>query len=93
MTSPAPLEYRLWIASRADGQITLNGWTETPTGRTEHWPPYPLCHTHDELSERLSELGLVLAPAADLTDLDHRWDVYLHHNDPTQLRAHLDAAA
>jgi hypothetical protein len=88
MTSSA-----LMITTHPDGHVTLKGWIETPNGRTEHWPTFTLCQSRADLPERLAELGLALAAGHDLTDLDQQWDVYLHHADPTQLRAHLDSAA
>ena len=42
------------------------------------------------LPARLEELGLDLAPGADLNDLDRAWDVYVRHPDLTALRAALD---
>ena len=92
MTSAAPMDYGLWLDTCPDGKVTLKGWTDTGAGRTDHWPPYTLC-TRADLPARLSELGLVLAAGHDLTDLDEQWDVYVHHENPAQLRAHLDVAA
>lgn len=85
------MAYGLWLGSTADGRITLHGWTEPHSGRTEHWPPYTLCH-RSQLTQRLDDLGLALAPGADLNDLDMRWDVYLTHPNPAALRTRLDAA-
>lgn len=63
----------------------------TPLRTHRALAPYTLCH-RSQLTQRLDDLGLTLAPGADLNDLDMRWDVYLNHADPTALKAQLDAA-
>ena len=92
------MEYGLWLLSDEDGQITLTGWSQTGSDstdpdastRTDHWPTYPLCDNRAQLPTRLQELGLDLAPGADLNDLERAWDVYLSHPDVTALKAALD---
>lgn len=92
------MDYGLWLLTDSSGRITLNGWSETSAAgassdaapKTDHWPPFVLCEDRAQLPERLDELGLDLAPGADLNDLDKRWDVYLCHPDITALRAKLD---
>jgi hypothetical protein len=89
------MDYGLWLLADETGRITLTGWSETGTDpnattRTDHWPAYPLCDDRTQLPARLQELGLDLAPGADLNDLDRAWDVYVRHPDLTALRATLD---
>ena len=92
------MDYGLWLLSDETGRITLTGWSETgsdstdpnATTRTDHWPTYPLCDDRAQLPARLTELGLHLAPGADLNDLDRAWDVYVRHPNLTALRAALD---
>ena len=92
------MDYGLWLLSDETGRITLTGWSETgsdstdpnATTRTDHWPTYPLCDDRAQLPARLQELGLDLAPGADLDDLDRAWDVYVRHPNLTALRAALD---
>ncbi len=85
------LAYGLWLTIDPTGLIVLLGWTEpvTGSGRTDHWPAYPLCRKREQLAQRLDELGLTLYPGADIADLDMHWDVYLRHDDPPALRARL----
>jgi hypothetical protein len=85
--------HRLWLLIGAQGTVTLTGLSESETAtgaRTEHWPAYPLCDHAEQLPARLEELGLTLAPGAQLSDLDHRWDVYVRHTNPVALRAQLE---
>lgn len=92
------MDYGLWLLSDDAGRITLTGWSETggnstdpdAVTQTDHWPAYPLCDNRSQLPERLHELGLDLAPGADLDDLDRAWDVYVRHPDVTALKAALD---
>lgn len=87
------MDYGLWLLANDTGQITLTGWSETggdSTTRTDHWPTYPLCEDRAQLPDKLHELGLDLAPGADLSDLDKNWDVYVRHTDVTALKALLD---
>lgn len=92
------MEYGLWLLFGENGQITLTGWSQTGSDstnpdastRTDHWPTYPLCENRAQLPGRLQELGLDLAPGADLNDLERAWDVYLSHPDVTALKAALD---
>lgn len=91
------MDYGLWLLSDGTGRITLTGWSETgdstdpdATTRTDRWPAYPLCDDRAQLPARLQELGLDLAPGADLNDLDRAWDVYVRHPDLTTLKAALD---
>lgn len=92
------MDYGLWLLTDHSGRITLNGWSETTTddassdtpAKTDHWPPFVLCEDRAQLPERLDQLGLDLAPGANLHDLDKSWDVYLRHPDITALRAQLD---
>ena len=92
------MDYGLWLLSNETGQITLTGWSQTGSDstnpdaspRTDHWPTYPLCEHRAQLPARLRELGLDLAPGADLNDLERAWDVYLSHPDVTALKAALD---
>ena len=92
------MDYGLWLLSDETGRITLTGWSETGSDstdagaatRAERWPTYPLCDDRARLPARLQELGLDLAPGADLNDLDRAWDVYVRHPDITALKAALD---
>lgn len=92
------MEYGLWLLADETGRITLTGWSEADAAgnesgaapKTDHWPVYTLCDSRDELPERLTELGLDLAPGADLNDLDKAWDVYVQHPDIATLRGALD---
>lgn len=92
------MDYGLWLLTDPTGRITLTGWAETSaTGtdpdvpvRTDHWPTYDLCENRDQLPGRLQELGLNLAPGADLNDLDKAWDVNLRHPEIATLKATLD---
>jgi hypothetical protein len=91
------VNYRLWLLANDDGAIALTGWAETSPAatpdtppNTEHWPAYPLCDNREQLPARLEQLGLRLAPGADLKDFDNHWDIYVEHTDPRALRAHLD---
>ena len=92
------MDYGLWLLTDETGQITLTGWSEAPADdtlpdaapKTDHWPRYTLCEDRSALPVRLTELGLHLAPGADLNDLDRSWDVYVQHPDLTELRAALD---
>ena len=92
------MDYGLWLLCDETGRVTLTGWSEPGndstgsnlTARTDHWPVYLLCDDRAQLSERLCELGLDLAPGADLGDLDKNWDVYVRHSDITTLREDLD---
>jgi hypothetical protein len=86
----ASMDYALWLLSDATGAITLSGWAETTDATTEHWPTYTLCQDHAQLPARLAELGLNLAPGADINDFDNDWDIYVTHPDITALRAQLD---
>lgn len=95
----AHMQYGLWLLSDDAGRITLTGWSEphrddtdptAATARTDHWPTYTLCGDRTQLTDRLTELGLDLAPGADINDLDKAWDVYVRHPDITALRAQLD---
>lgn len=93
------MDYALWLLSDDAGRITLTGWAESGAEgdataaetRTDHWPTYLLCEDRTALSARLQELGLDLAPGADLNDLARGWDVYVRHPDIKVLRASLDA--
>lgn len=89
------MDYGLWLLTDPTGRITLTGWADTgtdtdPTSRTDHWPTYDLCESRDQLPTRLHELGIDLAPGADLSDLDKSWDVYVRHPDIAALKAALD---
>jgi hypothetical protein len=92
------MDYGLRLLTDPTGRISLTGWAETDTngsdpdapGRTDHWPTYDLCESREELPARLEELGLDLAPGADLNDLDKAWDVYLRHPDIAALKTTLD---
>jgi hypothetical protein len=92
------MDYGLWLLADETGRITLTGWSETggpeaangAAPKTEHWPIYTLCDDRAELPARLAELGLDLAPGADLNDLDRAWDVYVQHPDVASLRDALD---
>lgn len=92
------MDYGLWLLTDTSGRITITGWSESSTGddspdtsaKTDHWPTYVLCTDRTQLPARLLELGLDLAPGADLADLDKAWDVYLRHPDITALRSRLD---
>ncbi len=92
------MDYGLRLLIDPTGRITLSGWAETGASgtdpdapvRTDHWPTYDLCGTRDQLPARLQELGLELAPGADLNDLDKAWDVYVRHPDIAALKATLD---
>ena len=92
------MDYRLWLLADQHGHITLNGWSETGSDharadaevKTDHWPAYPLGDDPAQLPDLLAELGLILAPGADLADLARSWDVYLQHPDPAALRTTLD---
>ncbi|OFJ51867.1 hypothetical protein BEL07_20630 [Mycolicibacterium grossiae] len=92
------MDYGLWLLTDPTGRITLTGWAETSAagpdpdapGRTDHWPTYDLCESRDQLPARLQELGLDLAPGADLNDLDKAWDVNLRHPDIAALKSALD---
>lgn len=92
------MDYGLWLLADDTGRITLTGWSEASgadsapaaTARTDHWPVYALCDNREQLPERLRELGLDLAPGADLSDLDKNWDVYVRHTDIASLRSVLD---
>ena len=93
------MDYGLWLLTDTSGRITLTGWSETggdstnpnAPSRTDHWPTYPLCEDRAQLPGKLHELGLDLAPGADLSDLDKNWDVYVRHADVTALKAALDS--
>lgn len=88
------MDYGLWLLCDQSGRISLTGWSELGNDnaetRTDHWPAYPLCEDRALLPTRLSELGLDLAPGADLNDLDKAWDVYVRHADVAALRAELE---
>ncbi|ORX14126.1 hypothetical protein [Mycobacterium xenopi] len=99
MTSATYMDYGLWLLCDDTGAITLTGWSQTPgrdsdataPAKAEHWPIYTLCQDRSQLPARLTELGLELAPGADINDLDKDWDVYLQHPDITALRARLES--
>lgn len=92
------MDYGLWLLTDTSGRITLTGWSETSTdtnsldapAKIDHWPTYVLCSDRAQLSTRLQELGLDLAPGMDLGNLDKAWDVYLRHPDIAALRTQLD---
>ncbi|MDZ4269802.1 MAG: hypothetical protein U1D00_29700 [Mycobacterium sp.] len=92
------MDYGLWLLADDTGRITLTGWSETGSGdavsgapaRTDHWPVYDLCDGREQLPDCLRDLGLDLAPGADLNDLDRKWDVYVRHPDIASLRSALD---
>lgn len=92
------MDYGLWLLTDSTGRITLTGWAETGAkgsdpdapARTDHWPTYELCDSRDQLPARLEELGIDLAPGADLNDLDKAWDVYIRHPDISALKTALD---
>jgi hypothetical protein len=92
------MDYGLWLLADETGRVTLTGWSETPTAgvaseaapKTDNWPIYTLCDDRSELPACLTELGLDLAPGADLNDLDRAWDVYVQHPDLASLRGALD---
>jgi hypothetical protein len=94
------MDYRLWLLCDDTGTITLTGWAETTASTatdpdtastTEHWPTYTICQNRTQLPARLAQLGLDLAPGADINDFDKDWDVYVKHPDITALRALLDS--
>jgi len=90
------MTYRLWLLTDPAGQIALTGWSDSDTNnrdsQPDHWPAYPLCQTHTQLTGRLTELGIELAPGADLNDLNKHWDVYVRHPDINTLRKRLGSA-
>lgn len=92
------MDYGLWLLTDGTGRITLTGWSDTGADSTDpdtaprpdRWPIYALCDDRAQLPDRLAELGLALAPGADLNDLDRAWDVYVQHPDIAALKAALD---
>lgn len=90
------MDYGLRLLSDDAGRITLSGWSQTDdsgpatSAKADHWPAYTLCVDRTQLPNRLTELGLELAPGADINDLEKSWDVYVRHPDITALRARLD---
>ena len=85
------MDYGLWLDKDDAGRITLTGWTASEASNTtDHWPVYTLCHDRAQLPDRLDQLGLDLAPGADINDLDKAWDVYVQHPNIAALRAQLD---